>query len=107
MTLPEEYRGVLVERRDEQVKVAEDSEPAEEDRVGAGILEVRAEFGDVVLWGHESIADASSDPYARSLEEWLQVADRVGATVSLAGCTTLTFSDTCLRWQSWGEKMTK
>ena len=36
-----------------------------------------AEFDEVVVWGHEAIADATGDPYVRSVEEWLTVADQV------------------------------
>jgi hypothetical protein len=40
-------------------------------------MQITAEFDEMVVWGHESVADASSDPYVRSMEEWLQVADQV------------------------------
>lgn len=31
----------------------------------------------MIVWGHEALADATGDPYIRSVEEWLQVADQV------------------------------
>jgi hypothetical protein len=40
-------------------------------------MQITAEFDEMVVWGHESVADASSDPYVRSMEEWLQVANQV------------------------------
>lgn len=42
-----------------------------------GALQVTGEFDELVVWGHETLADASADPYVRSVEEWLQVADQV------------------------------
>lgn len=35
------------------------------------------EFDEMVVWSHDAVADASSDPYLRGVEEWLQVADSV------------------------------
>ena len=40
-------------------------------------MEVTSEFDEMVVWGHETVVDASADPYVRSMEEWLQVADKV------------------------------
>lgn len=42
-----------------------------------GAVHTRAEFDEVVIWGHESGTDATSDPYVRAVEEWLAVADQV------------------------------
>lgn len=42
-----------------------------------GKLEVQAEFDEVVVWGHESLADAAADGYVRSLEEWMGVATAI------------------------------
>lgn len=42
-----------------------------------GTLETKAEFEEVVVWGHETMADVVSDPYVRSMEEWLALADQV------------------------------
>lgn len=36
-----------------------------------------AEFDEMVVWGAESMADAATDPYVRSMEEWLQVAESI------------------------------
>ena len=40
-------------------------------------MQVTAGFDEMVVWGHEEIASAEADPYIRSIEEWLQVADQV------------------------------
>ncbi|KAJ4323203.1 hypothetical protein N0V84_004466 [Fusarium piperis] len=81
--LPEQCRGVVVERRqdkeqqpvvEEQVVVIDDDE-AEKEPVGA--MQVTAEFDEMVIWGHETVADAAGDPYIRSMEEWLQVAGQI------------------------------
>lgn len=89
--MPDGYRGLLVEKRD-----APKSEPqgrldepevvdleAEEDEVPLGALETQAEFDEMVIWGHESMADAVSDPYARGVEEWVQLSSQVCESLSL------------------------
>lgn len=43
----------------------------------AGTMHTVTEFDKVVVWSHDALADASSDPYLRGVEEWLQVADSV------------------------------
>lgn len=80
--LPESYKGVVVEksdkiesRRPEEDEDMEDAEPQPE----LGAMDVKAEFDEIVIWGHESTAD-SSDPYVRSIEEWLAVAEQVRPT---------------------------
>lgn len=42
-----------------------------------GSMKVTAGFDEMVVWGHESLATAEADPYIRSIEEWLQVAEKV------------------------------
>lgn len=49
----------------------------DEPEVGTGRLEARAGFEEVVVWGHETTADAGSDPVVRGLEEWLALAEKV------------------------------
>ena len=46
-----------------------------------GAMEITAEFDNVVVWGHEAIADATADPYVRGVDEWLNVANKVSFTV--------------------------
>lgn len=52
-----------------------DDDEAEKEPVGT--MQVTAEFDEMVIWGHETIADAAGDPYIRSMEEWIQVAGQV------------------------------
>jgi len=59
----------------EQGVVDLEQESAEE-RVPLGNLKTRAEFEEFVVWGHEAMADATSDPYMR-IEEWTQLAEQV------------------------------
>lgn len=42
-----------------------------------GALEARAEFKEMVIWGHESVAEASADPYVRGVDEWVKLAGQV------------------------------
>ncbi|KAF5026312.1 hypothetical protein F66182_1604 [Fusarium sp. NRRL 66182] len=77
--LPEQCRGIVVERIPEKDPKTLNEEPIEDvdaEQEQAGSMQITAEFDEMVVWGHESIADASADPYVRSMEEWLQVADR-------------------------------
>lgn len=84
--MPEGYRGVLVEKQDAQKPEPQrrldepevvDLEAEEEDELPLGALETQAEFDEMVIWGHESMADAVSDPYARGVEEWVQLSSQV------------------------------
>lgn len=45
--------------------------------VVAGTMQTTGVFDEVVVWSHEAVADAVGDPYVRSIEEWLQTADKV------------------------------
>ncbi|KAK3485799.1 ribonuclease H2, subunit C [Neurospora hispaniola] len=51
-------------------------EPEVQVQVG-GAMEVQAEFEEVVVWGHEHLADAGGDAYVRGVEEWVGFAERV------------------------------
>lgn len=86
MKLPEGYRGVVAEKGDVKTPAPRQPEPevidldqegGGEDPVPTGTLETKAEFEEVVVWGHETMADVVSDPYVRSMEEWLALADQV------------------------------
>ncbi|KAF5551002.1 ribonuclease H2 subunit C [Fusarium phyllophilum] len=80
--MPEQCRGVVVERApDKDLKsanedVAEDLD-ADQEPEQIGSMKITAEFDEMVVWGHETVAGASADPYVRSMEEWLQMADRI------------------------------
>ncbi|KAM0499796.1 hypothetical protein ACHAP8_005404 [Fusarium lateritium] len=80
--LPEDYRGIVVERvprQDPKTAVEEHvvDVDAEEEQIES--MQITAEFDEMVVWGHEAVADASADPYVRSMEEWLQVADKINS----------------------------
>ncbi|KZL71602.1 ribonuclease H1/H2 small subunit [Colletotrichum tofieldiae] len=77
--LPEHYQGVVMEKSDkvETQQLEGDGEEAEGDLVELGTMDVKAEFDEMVIWGHESSAEAASDPYVRSIEEWLTVAESI------------------------------
>jgi ribonuclease H2 subunit C len=77
VTLPEEYRGVVVERKADEKQEPPIPEDAEEQPVEIGAMQVTAGFDEMVVWGHENVASAEADPYIRSVEEWLQVAEKV------------------------------
>lgn len=82
--VPQGYRGIIVEKQ-EAVKpqTARHDEPetvdldAEEDDVPLGALKKRSDFDDMIVWGHESNAEASSDPYVRGVDEWVALAEQV------------------------------
>ncbi|KAK1971026.1 ribonuclease H1/H2 small subunit [Colletotrichum sublineola] len=79
--LPEQYRGVVMEKSDkvetQQLEDEGEGEAAEGDLVELGTMDVKAEFDKMVIWGHESSAESASDPYVRSIEEWLTVAESI------------------------------
>lgn len=60
-----------------------------EDELPLGALETRAEFDEMVIWGHESTAEASSDPYIRGVEEWMKLSEQVRPKPPQPDLTTL------------------
>lgn len=86
--LPDEYRGVLLEREEkledkDALNELTDVVNVDEDE-GSETEKMRTvgEYDEVVIWGHETIADATDDPYVRSIEEWLHLSDQVCMTGS-------------------------
>lgn len=83
LTVPEGYRGVVVEKTDPPKPQASRPDEPEvidvdtEDEVPLGALETKAVFDEMMIWGHESMADAASDPCVRGVEEWIKVAEQV------------------------------
>lgn len=55
--------------------IGEDGDEGSAPRLGT--MHVVTEFDKLVVWSHDAVADASSDPYLRSVEEWFKVADSV------------------------------
>ncbi|KAK1700178.1 ribonuclease H2 non-catalytic subunit-domain-containing protein [Colletotrichum godetiae] len=79
VNLPEQYRGVVMERsaKVETQQLEGEDEEVEGDLVELGTMEAKAEFDEMVIWGHEARAEEASDPYVRSIEEWLDVAESI------------------------------
>lgn len=80
LKVPEGHHGVLVEKKDaleaEPRQLDKPEQPTDleaEDELPLGTLETEAKFDEMVIWGHESMAEAASDPYARGMEEWMQL----------------------------------
>ncbi|KAL1869924.1 hypothetical protein Daus18300_005385 [Diaporthe australafricana] len=82
LKVPEGYRGVVVDKTEAPKPQAPRPDEPEvvdldaEDEMPLGALETKAEFDEMVIWGHESMADASSDQYVRGVEEWVAVAEK-------------------------------
>lgn len=68
-------KQALTTTQPEQNTVGLEQEDAEE-HVPLGSLETKAEFEELVVWGHETMADEASDPYVR-IEEWTRFAEQV------------------------------
>lgn len=83
LKVPAGYRGVLVEKTDapkpetQRIDEPEVVDLEAEDELPLGALNTQAEFDALVIWGHESMAEAASDPYARGVEEWMQLSAQV------------------------------
>lgn len=77
--LPEQCRGVVVERKANEQQPEQGDGDEDSAVVEVGTMQVTADFDEMVVWGHEAVADAAGDPCVRSIEEWLQVADKVSS----------------------------
>lgn len=49
-----------------------------------GAMQATGEFDNMIVWSHESIATAAADPYVRSVEEWLQMSEKVLPSIAMA-----------------------
>lgn len=72
-----------MERKPDELRKEIQPEGTEEDEdmvpmESVGMMEATAEFDEMIVWSHEAIATAAEDPYVRSVEEWLQLAEKVG-----------------------------
>ncbi|KAJ6788474.1 hypothetical protein PWT90_02619 [Aphanocladium album] len=85
LPLPDGYRGLVMERTADELK-KETQPPSDgtddnDDEVVAmetvGAMQPTGEFDEMVIWSHESMASAAADPYVRSVEEWLQVSEKI------------------------------
>ncbi|KAK2070573.1 hypothetical protein P8C59_005058 [Phyllachora maydis] len=79
--LPDGYTGLVAETvaaaPAADAGEAPDLERGEEPEPELGGLEVRAGFDDVVVWGHDTAAEAATVPHVRAMEEWLDLADKI------------------------------
>jgi len=48
-----------------------------EDQIDMGALQTKGEFDEMVIWDHDATAEAGTDHYVRSVDEWLQLANQV------------------------------
>jgi ribonuclease H2 subunit C len=80
LKLPEGYRGVVAEKTETQPPRQEWAHTDDQERENepeVGTLETKAEFSEVVVWGHETGTDAAADPYVRGIEEWIGLAEQL------------------------------
>lgn len=90
LRLPEGYRGAVVDKTEPpkpQEPRPDEPEVVDleaEDEMPLGALETKAEFDEIVIWGHESVADTNSDPYVRGVDEWIKLAEKVTCWASNA-----------------------
>ncbi|KAK0755733.1 hypothetical protein N5P37_011696 [Trichoderma harzianum] len=83
-SLPPNYRGFVLQRKDDEQKDAEQPDIimiGEDGDEGSapilGTMHTVTEFDKMVVWSHDAVTDASADPYLRNVEEWLQVSDSI------------------------------
>ncbi|KAI2619185.1 ribonuclease H1 small subunit [Hypoxylon sp. NC1633] len=82
--LPEGYYGSVVKKselkrekpRDEMVEDVEAIEESD-DQLEKGAMQGIASFNEVVIWGHEALANSTEDPYLRGMEEWMSFAEQI------------------------------
>lgn len=80
VAIPEDYRGVLALKQ--EITAGKEVEKSEDDQAVSldaqeGTLQVAGEFQDMIVWGHESVADPSSDHHIRGMDEWIDVSKKV------------------------------
>lgn len=71
--LPENYVGAILEQSDETL----DDQNGQDVPELIGTLQVKGEFEEIVVWGHESTGDATNNPFVRGLEEWISVSEKI------------------------------
>jgi hypothetical protein len=80
--IPDGYKGVVLStttaKNPIEPQVSHDSDNEEnEPTLEVGIMKERAEFEELVVWGHESLPDDSADTYVRGMEEWIVFSELV------------------------------
>lgn len=110
--IPEGYRGVVVKEETEKERVdlqknrerlrqreEDENEAEEEEEEEVKVLEEVGEFGEIMVWGHESVAEGD-DTFVRGLEEWVGFAEAVRNMSRLEWRTLIGVR--CID-QAWGE----
>jgi len=79
LKIPKGYRGVVVSSTDrilpKETPAGDDEDT--EDVPEVKVMEEQAEFGDLMVWGHEALPDDMADPYVRGVDEWVAFAEQV------------------------------
>ncbi|KAI1373250.1 ribonuclease H1 small subunit [Hypoxylon crocopeplum] len=83
--LPQGYYGSVVEKSEPKKpekstdEMVDDVELLEEsdDQLEIGAMQGKAIFDEFMIWGHESLANSSEDPYLRGMEEWISFAEQI------------------------------
>lgn len=110
-SLPEGYRGVVLQRKDDApepaeqpdvVMIGEDGDEGSAPRLGT--MHVMTKFDKMVVWSHDAVADALSDPYLRSVEEWFKVAESVSWLSNLLPGNNRLIRWCCLQIHSYEEE---
>jgi ribonuclease H2 subunit C len=47
------------------------------------LMETKAKFDEVVIWGHEIVPE-DDDVYVKGVEEWIAFAEAVGSSISIS-----------------------
>lgn len=84
MKIPAEYKGVVLSfstHNSEANNTCLSHQPRkdedDEDVIEESIMEEKADFEDIIVWGHEALPDEATDPYLRGIEEWVAFAEMV------------------------------
>ncbi|ORY59723.1 ribonuclease H2 non-catalytic subunit-domain-containing protein [Pseudomassariella vexata] len=83
MKLPKGYYGSVVEKGPTKAEIPKEEMDEEADvqelpeAVETALMKGKAQFDNVVVWGHESLAESSADPFVRGIEEWVSFAEQI------------------------------
>ncbi|CAD6503526.1 BgTH12-03188 [Blumeria graminis f. sp. triticale] len=81
--IPKNYRGVVLSKSDqdlpETMPTEENIEEEANHSMSTECLEEKQEFEDIVVWGHETLPDESSDPYLRGINDWIALTKLIHA----------------------------
>ncbi|KAF2428354.1 ribonuclease H1 small subunit [Tothia fuscella] len=86
--LPEGYKGAVLQTSDKVVPTSnmnqshmeiDEDEEEEDEAEEIKLVEQIAEFDEIMVWGHETTAEATEDPYSKGMEEWISFAEAIHA----------------------------